>query len=515
MLINTACDLKLHDLKMADADALIDDFISQLVSRIERQFSFLNPPERTHDQEVPFIKEVQKKSFKKSLLESGYSESENNGYWLDIELMEDEDFVKIVETFNAAFSNYAFGESILSSKIFQRLSLLCNSMYFNECDFDIQSLETPQSFKPRVSFYKCNFKKNWILENYAPAYHEKSVYDFCKFEKGISRNLIGGAEEDQRISQISAKQFRACCIEGNIELSGLYFEEKLFTKTLFKNANLIVKNCEFKSQFELSPFSSFKNVHFYGSIFHSTFKASLCQFEGEIKFSELEFLGSAVFTNSSFNSEKAQKTKAAIFENIAFVKGADFGATSFLSGLNINSVTFGSPPSFSGLGKICPENTSREAFRLIKFSLDSIGNHVDANRYFAYEMKKYKQELQGKWWNSGEALVFTLNEKISDFGQSYWKPIGWIALMAIFYSFLLLSIEKNMFFETLPIDIYNYFRGSYIVCFWQGVNVVISTITPVNKFLIEGFELISILFNVVFSVLIWQAIVSVKRLTKR
>lgn len=78
-----------------------------------------------------------------------------------------------------------------------------------------------------------------------------------------------------------------------------------------------------------------------------------------------------------------------IFRNAKFHKGVDLSKSNFnyVAGANF-------------LGCEIEDNkkekvTNRETFRVIKHCFDSIGNHLEANKFFAEEMKAKKRELMG------------------------------------------------------------------------------------------------------------------------
>ena len=57
--------------------------------------------------------------------------------------------------------------------------------------------------------------------------------------------------------------------------------------------------------------------------------------------------------------------------------------------------------------------------------------------------------------------------------------------------------------------------NTYIKIFSSFLNDIVKNILPFKKILKEGMEFISLIFYIIFSTLIWQTIVALKRLTKR
>lgn len=89
-------------------------------------------------------------------------------------------------------------------------------------------------------------------------------------------------------------------------------------------------------------------------------------------------------------------------------------------------------------------NASREIFRDLKNSYDNIQNFIEANNFFAMEMKAYKEELKQKKSKSHwqEKIIFYLNEKVSNFSQSWFLPFLWILLLNYFF-YIVQSIVQS------------------------------------------------------------------------
>ena len=155
------------------------------------------------------------------------------------------------------------------------------------------------------------------------------------------------------------------------------------------------------------------------------------------------------------------------------------------------------------------EYTDRDTFRRIKYSFDQIGNHIEANKYFKDEMEKYRLELKEKKGHFWEKFVFWVNKFTSDYGQSYARPIALIFLTMFIHTFIKIGYQENWFYGHFEIF------DSYLDSIAKGLNYFADSLIPVNKFLNQGFELLSLFFYVCYVVLIYQTVVALKRLTKR
>jgi len=77
------------------------------------------------------------------------------------------------------------------------------------------------------------------------------------------------------------------------------------------------------------------------------------------------------------------------------------------------------------------------------------------------------------------------------------------------YQFILYGYEKNWLYE-----IYTP-ANQYVQIILDFFNNMVKNILPIAKFLKKDLEFISLIFYIIFSVLTWQTIVSIKRHTKR
>jgi hypothetical protein len=240
--------------------------------------------------------------------------------------------------------------------------------------------------------------------------------------------------------------------------------------------------------------------------------------------------------------------KATMFKYVTFLDFTNFRSVEFNNGLDLETTNLQEPPNFLN-AKINVKNTNRETFRIIKHSFDKIGNQIEANKYFSFEMKKYKEELKAKieifkrvkrfrllknklekkkanrvipksienliyiksklkseQWNY---RVYELNEWISNFGENFLKPLKLMLIGAIFYYMLVLGYEYNLLYK------FDESTNNIINKFMTQVNLFAKGIPPYGKLLKEGMEFTTLIFHVFFLTCTWQFIVALKRRTKR
>lgn len=415
-------------------------------------------------------------------------------------------------------------------------------VHFNYCKFYVKWIKLENV---EVFFQDCEFYDDWYLEDYALLENQSNViYQKCTFHKNVSAS---GSEneaeenedetgEDKRKKRPSLTkiQFSNCSflerlsfeyvdimaslfnnhdeIPSKIKYLKLYYTniKKRFILNNCSIDSVYMKNCVFEDKYEFKNNTinifeidncNFKSLaDFFGTSFDSfsIYKSIFDDFTG--------------FEDCTFGTDKKVKEKEDIakFEYVTFINKINFRHATFHAGLDMSHANFTEDPNFLD-AEIDPTYTTRETFRGIKHSLDKVGNHIDANKYFVLEMKSYKKEMeqQNEKRKNQAWIVFWFNDKISDFGQNYYRPIIMLFISAAIFSFLHYGYKQNWLYKMMPE--YN----SYIEGFANFFNGWAHGYLPFSKFFVEGMEFISLLFYIINLVLIWQIVVAVKRHTKR
>ena len=102
-----------------------------------------------------------------------------------------------------------------------------------------------------------------------------------------------------------------------------------------------------------------------------------------------------------------------------------------------------------------------------------------------------------------------MNEKISDFGQDYWRPLRIFFYSSVIYCILYLGSEFRWLY-TIDTSV-----SEIAIVISKYANKFALFIMPFKKMLTKGMEFISLFFYIWYSILIWQTIVAVKRHTRR
>ena len=404
------------------------------------------------------------------------------------------------------------------SEIFKRIA----KVHFLECEFYTSYLPLKES---AVFFDKCTFHSTWqlchgsVLPN-----NTNTTYERCTFKSRVEMPM---AEQQARV-HIAGALFGQCQFESSVSLCNAIINDVLFTYPHTEKLclpELTVEDCELNSPFRLSEATierlNIKNCEFLGKVeikdaviqsahinnanFRGLFDAHGTSFE-EFSAHRVIFEDFAGFEECHFGLNV--DAGATEFQFTTFIDLASFRYAKFHNGLNMDTSNLKTPPNFLGV-VLDDTHTTRETYRLIKDAFDKIGNHIEANKYFAEEMRKYKQSLSFKK-NWSEWFVFQCNERLANYGQSYLRPLTIMVLAAALLSVIRYGHKHNWLYSGGWVQ-----RDGPMNCLIDKINFVAQSLLPFNKLLIEGIEALSLLFYVFFGVLSWLSIVAVKRLTRR
>lgn len=399
-------------------------------------------------------------------------------------------------------------------------------------------------------YTKCTFKKPVILkgkEDYDKI--DFNVFKDCNFIEKLkvvniefSKNLlifphIGewsvSSTEDKRdlvknikeCYEINSLLLINCIFNESFFLNGANREQIRLMNSIAPKVNLdfiikklVFRKCYFKSKLEI------KNRTIYDLDFYNSNVDGIADFFKsriyEAAFTKSIFEEFAAFEKVIFG-KKERGLKEVIFRYTTFKDFSTFRDAKFLSGLSFSNANIKQEPNFlNAYVSMC--GTDRETFRIIKNSFDDVGNKIEANRFFIKEMQSYRKEIYSdtkekedvSFWDK---IIYSLNDNISSFGQSYIRPIRLLFLSMILYS-LLLYKHKLFFLENqylISIDFFCIDKISNRI--FELLNDSAENLLPFSRFLVkkDGMEFISLLFYIWFAILIWQIVVAVKRHTQR
>jgi hypothetical protein len=422
------------------------------------------------------------------------------------------------------FFRISFPKPDIQSKInYAKILNPLKQVHFDSCHFFTSYIE---SSDPEFFFQDCIFHERWSVFNAQILKNFNGVlYQNCTFYKEVS-----SYSEDDGKYVIDSQLFNDCEFKNGIEFGNVEFKAPIFNNTDDVDLNiesLHLMDCILKDKFILnrcniqlffmedtifeSKFEFKQNIVADFQIFNTNYFKVVDTFEtkfGKFNIKKSIFDDFVGFEKCSFgDSDNSENENAAKFTYATFLSFVNFRNTNFYSGLDIENINLKEAPNFLNTN-INEKHSNRETFRIVKSSFDKINNYIEANKYFYYEMKKYKEELKGTNKTQEKVILF-LNEKISNYGQSYTNPIFYIIATSIIYYLLILGYENNILYEINPSI------NGVLEKISSFLNNVSTNILPFSKILKAGMESVSLLFYIIFTSLIWQTLVAVKRHTRR
>lgn len=421
---------------------------------------------------------------------------------------------------------------------------------FRECTIYSNKWDLKNS---NVFFDKCTFLDRWTIYDYNILANARSVlYQICDFKRRVT---LCFSEDQEKKYTVQNSLFSDCNFQEKLVLDDGLFKSPIFNnrapfegqkkfirelsisnsiiqdKFTLNNYSLIefsMQNTEFKGKVEikenlilnfniedsnfegLADFfeTNFGNFKIYKSIFYDFAGFEHCSF-GKINLKVYETAQKAqdIKDSDDYKRISRPKPKPAIFQYVTFLDFINFRNTKFSSGLDLSESNLSGNPNFLN-AEVDPVDTPRETYRLLKHSFDQIGNNIEGNRFYKYEILKLKEEYQSKKNKSGSLLLW-LYEISSDYGNSYLQPFVLMIITALMYYFIDWGYQTNFFYENCSV------LCSEFAAISRFLNGVAASIIPISRFLKEGIEFLSLIFYLLFVVEFWLIILAIKRHTKR
>ena len=423
-----------------------------------------------------------------------------------------------------------------SMKIFGSM----DSVEFDHCEIFFSNIYRKENDSTIFKFRYCTFKNKWDIgpsKYFIPK--TETIYTACIFKKVVNIDYYLIKDKNTRSNRIQNKLFNDCNFNSLLYLGSYIFSDLVFFnfhREKCKIHQLMIKDCIFEKDFALKGYRIDRLQIEYSS-FQKLFELKECeinQFEIRknskfneytnfnksifkiFKFENSKFIDTVSFDECKFGlNTKLTKLKAGQnienyitkFQYVSFSGIVNFRNSRYFQGLELDKVTSNEYMDFLN-SNVGFEYTDRDTFRRIKYSFDQIGNHIEANKFFKYEMDKYREELSKQEGRRAEKFVFWFNSYTSDFGQDYTKPIKLIGWVTIPYSIMFFLQKFDCLYKIYePIN-------PILNGISESINDV-AKFSPLSFTLIQGMEFISLIYNLIFVILTYQLIVSLKRHSKR
>lgn len=405
-----------------------------------------------------------------------------------------------------------------------------NLIHFHECVFQGVELALKNA---TCHFESCVFQDDW---NITAAYNAENwfagLFDCCVFSGQV--HLRGGDEFLPHPRSGSYYIFRNCTLSW-LTVQDVSLDEQLFKSTTQAGQTLDLlelDNVRLARPLWLSDscisMLRFVDCHFGETVTLSMASIGKADILRTIFKKSVNFVSATIGTlrmeycicHAEINIESAQ-LGAPIISTESFDRGAtSFSFTTFHGLLNLRGATLhtsldlqnsnrSQSPNFfrCKISRAARQGTDRETFRVIRHSFEAIGNAVDSGRIYAMEMEAYRRELkqEGPW---SERFLLWCNAWMSNHGQSYLRPIVLILIGMVVFTLLRYGQQQQWLYQIYPP------LNSALALVSKWLNSVAASLIIFRPLMIKGMELLSLLFGLLFSVLVWQAAAAMRRHTR-
>ena len=392
----------------------------------------------------------------------------------------------------------------------------------------------------RIHFYECKFNKHWIHINIdGIVYSNCDFYDEIFFERDLNngeKKIYTVVMHDCNVYKKFDLDFDAINLEQcNIKM--LHLDNSVF------HEKVKIKNCKIENHsFINTRFKSLADFHkteFYSNFFFKT------TFEDIVVFTESKFHENVNFKYTTFE-------KLALFRKTIFEKTVNFEDAIIKEEANFLEIT-------SKEDKIeAIDVKNRETARIIKNSFEQQNNIIEANRFYALEMKKREDELLLEFKNKEKRnlktfvdyFIFKLHGISSNHSQDPFLALYWIIIFGMTASLYEIYLHYTCSFSFINIITINLFLVSPVIInrlieqefdkydkyylailYFLSYCFVISNCSPIecentmsfaktiNPFSImkgtDDIDILQLLFKITIAYLIYQFIISVRQNTRR
>ncbi|WP_457628079.1 pentapeptide repeat-containing protein [Persephonella sp.] len=353
------------------------------------------------------------------------------------------DFVGNIFENNAVFIENKFKKTCdFSRTIFKREAIFRKTIFQNEVSFFINIFQNKADFRGVI------FQSNAIFKN--TTFQNMVIFRETNFKNKVD---FGGTKFEKEVyfKECEAVKFVLNHIylskETYFEINGCNFTNLIIANFINHTDNFFISNSEIDKEIETT---------FYNS--EASLEIDNCT------------LNNMKFLNCDFSQAERITIKNSYIENVAF-NNVDWGK---ISEDRINPDVLEEDPK-----------SARDTYRQIKYALDKQADHINANWFYALEMKAYERYLKTLSWKDHfqEKLVFSIHKFISEFGISWVRPLVLIVLSTIImlgFGIKLFPIEKieNETSTTIfgfVVDKFYYVAPLWNVDFWV-IYIALATI---------------------------------------
>lgn len=388
-----------------------------------------------------------------------------------------------------------FNNSLSDKKIFSLISDFSNLTDIKEMDFSNSKFDTELKFYEfnleninkniKIDFYNCEFNKPIYGYGYQEiknkfGFYDSTFNDRVDLSNTVFKNKI---------------EFFCCEFKSKVDLSNSTFKEKITfsDNDAIENESLKrlrdehskINTTIFKKQIKAQYTKFNKDVIFKNAIFEDMVDFKNSKFEGVsedfhiLDFSNSKFYGDTYFNNSYFKNyadfHECEFAKVGNFFNTTSENCINFSSSIFKDFNKVNFINFNSSKidlkniencnqnlcNKSNLDKkILMANSLRDSFRVIKHSLSSVNNFLEASKFHKLELYAKEIELDYRI-NKGFKVLFNSKKEIKNkynsenYKNINYKNILWLAISVITISIAIFYFKdfKNFIISTPRLSI--------------------------------------------------------------
>jgi hypothetical protein len=349
---------------------------------------------------------------------------------------------------------------------------LFGQIHFNYCEFYLSSLDLKNT---ECFFQDCKFHDRWTLYDYGVFENEDNViYQTCEFKKTVSNYT---PDKSTELAIYNHSQFDYTCkFNENLKFDRVIFKNRLFNteQNNFLDENSIkileFNKCIFEKEFKLNQYSidefiledsKFRDRFEFQSNSVNDVKIRNSKFEKVSIFTHSKFIDLYIsdsvfkedidFKGSIFGKKNDLAKSSTTLKSVIIDKSVNFRDVKFYYGLDIPDTKINDLSSFLN-ADLAVEYTPRDTFRRLKHEFDSIGNIIEANKFYHKEMQKREEELKNNFWGDfAEWIVFKIHDISSKHSQDWVLALYWIIIITFLYSHLKVFLcQENTEYYTIP-----------------------------------------------------------------
>lgn len=468
---------------------------------------------------------------------NNFKDMDSNFYSIYSDLNDNDRLNKIIDDNEIVFKDCTFLDVLdLKRYTFNKSITFINPTFKKEILFNKNSNKV-------YKFKDCTFAENIDFSEFTS--FEKLTFDNVKFCKTVNfMNITSNYFEFKNVNVSGLLNIFNCTINKykilNLKISEVIINSTIFTKQI--KEPFINNNLNFTRSVQVYHSSNLPILAYSDALSITITNSHDISME-----SSKSKLVSLYIEDSSLVDIKL-KEKSSVdrlkLKNVVVKNIFDIGNLCCNLKLELENISFGLISNFLN---IKTNRMTRETARIIKDIFEKQNNIIEANKFYALEMRERELELK-KEGSFFEKLVFKVHGLSSNHSQNWVLPIFWIFIIGMissYFDFNLIKkgfeyvhfeiisiikvialifiiyiienicsskkkIERMIYYFTTSVMVYMYATHDYFLSFFS------KTINPFSVMKsVESLNILQLFFKIIIAYLIYQLIISIRQNTRR